>query len=581
MKTPRLVTASISLFGLLLTYSIWPLAQVPPDNSPHLPTISAPADSPTVQVPDPATEFPALSWVEGDRATWKIATTIRFLESSAADATTGETKLTAHMHAVVLDASLAEVTLAVALTVPEYSQEQSRVPAIEQLLGDTPAILSLKPDGTMKSVRFPVSIPDEDRQVLMLAYGWEFVVRPTETYETIESFAGDENASFQAAYRREPDGVLVKTRTTAPSNLDASSRQEMTSSRFTGKLGHLWLASLAGSEQTRVFIGDSMLVAPTVSVSLNEVESEPLPKSLQRLSSAASEQRILILNDVEPRKSVTAELKADSLRKKWAAIPLSQAIAPLRKVAGKPMAEVVGPMHDLRDWLSVHPELLDSVLTTTRGIDDAEISAMIIQAMTTGESDTANAALTSVMRDAAKYTAATVIQAAASAGQLGAKASESLITALGERYSESLENGHFELADASVLSLARIARNNPVVRESIDKTFVPDLAPGVDPEDSAMALMILENAQIARPEIISRASEFVKAGAQEAQTAAISYLSSLPAAPEIDRGLIAALKQPNPLVQTAARAALSREGRFRSALVQQALNSASNQPRKE
>src|SRR6185503_8477416 len=151
-----------------------------------------------------------------------------------------------------------------------------------------PAILTLSPAGNLLQVALPPQIATDDRNLLRLAYGWEFVARNAASYQEEELAAEGPGTIFRASYARSDDVHIRKTRLVQPASGShaGDGAQNVVASEFTGTVGNLWLREMSGWEDTVMYLNQDIFAATRISVSFRQETNAPaLPPALATLLS--------------------------------------------------------------------------------------------------------------------------------------------------------------------------------------------------------------------------------------------------------------------------------------------------------
>ncbi len=516
--------------------------------------------------------LPAMRWVTGESSSWAVSVMLSLSDSAAPPPNGAGTHLDGHLHMIVLNVGPDQIQVALALSEVRLYQEQKRIAKAEDLMNKTPAIVNYSPEGKILSIAYPRNLAPEDRQFLRLAYGWEWVVDKHNYYETTEVAPEPESPIFACKYQRPTSTSLVKSRF-LPANVGAT-QQTVLASNYHAQLGSLWLSEMTGTEQCCLYLNDKPYAYSHLQVSFT-TSVRPLPEALRKLVGHQDEiaSEFSVEADTAPPAliSISEMLRLETLRERWGSASVETMLLSLQNVSQGSMAEATGPLHDLEDWLKVHPEGGPAIVTALRSLTEPEITGLLVHALSQAGCETGRAALIDVLTHPDEFPTTTVIQAAVAAGELGSQADQRVVSALTRLMDSTASEGGYDLADTAILAGARLAKDNPSFAQTLMQGLAESLQPSAHPRDTVLALLAFGNARLEHSELTNRALELTNAATSDLRAAALDYLGSLPARPAYDEALTKALHDEDLNVSRQAREILQNQDRPRSQIVQTAL----------
>jgi hypothetical protein len=333
------------------------VAETPQPENPAAPPEASPATDSTNQ----SLTFIGYQWRPGERACWDLGVSVRFTQQPEKIAESPQTFVGGKLHLVVLNADSNRVSLAGNLAQASYSLEGRRIARVEQFLESTPVILNLSPAGNLLSLDCSPNIAAEDRQLLRLLYGWEFVARNAAHYQEEEIASADGALHFRSNYRRAGGDQIQKSRSPAPGQSEQSGQSlKVLASSFSATVGHVWVSEMFGWEDTLMYMDGSLFAMGRLAVSLKPITNvPPLPVVLNGL--VANPVSLSALTSTPNRsatsvESVSRAVQREATTERWRNVAYEGVSLPLQMVADRSMNEIMQPLRDLQDWLVAHPE---------------------------------------------------------------------------------------------------------------------------------------------------------------------------------------------------------------------------------
>lgn len=421
-----------------------------------------------------------------------------------------------------------KVLLAAAMSGSKVRRNGQSCPQLEQLLDETPALITVSGNGAIQSIAFPAEVPADDRRILRSIYGLEFQMRSgTEAWATVERSTKTGN-TFDCSYTIEKDGSVSKVRSASSSgNRPAAVLKE---SLFTARVGRCWLDSLHGREvstHSSKEIGD---IESQMSVSLHRVPSSARSETISDLMNHPPQPGEFTLEPsaAATRSSATEQMKLAILQEKHRAARYETSFGKLAAaIESGDKARSVDAMHELRDVLIAKPDFAKHVVENLKAGVSPELSAMLVHALETANTTESQSALASILKNSSDYSPDVLAQAIIAAGGLGTIKDPSIIEALDRIQSEFVGNqDEYPLGDAALFSLSRLAGHNPELRESLFAALKPMLA-GNDDASRCTALLALTNTGASNPELIGLAENLLASPEANTRAAALAYFEAL------------------------------------------------------
>jgi hypothetical protein len=479
--------------------------------------------------------FATYQWQPGEQACWKFDLTLRLSKEPEKIAEAGALMLGGKLQMVILSTDSNRVTAAASLANPYYVSEGARVPLVEGLLRSTPAVLTLTPAGNLVSVEFPRNIPEEDRNILRMAYGWEFVVRNAPAYQEDERIPTGASVPFRAAYRRPDANHIYKRRfaANASTNSEAAS-QKLVTSEFSGSVGRLWVQEMTGWEDAMIYVDGSPFAMSRIAISFKpETNAPALPPILTELVSNTSS-RSAFSSTADPAVKLTESVAQashhEALVNRWSNVPFDEVQQSVQMVADGTMQEIAKPLQDLKDWLEVHPQ--DGPASVLQSLQTIEtnnwnMSGLLVHGLAQADTATARQALMSVLQKSDSYLPTVAIQAAAAVGDLGAKADANVKQTLAQLMDSRISDDSYQLSETALFAYARLAKDDTASQGVLVQKISPWLEKDSSPEDTVKAISALANAAVNQPEVIARVNSLANSGDESVREAAKEYLESL------------------------------------------------------
>ncbi|MHC1764896.1 MAG: hypothetical protein AB9869_11435 [Verrucomicrobiia bacterium] len=490
-----------------------------PPSEPEAEAVTQTSAEPKQGASGPLPDCVSFIWKVGDHGTWLMQTSLRLAspeDPEAAQLTAVSCKLEMEVLTVAPD----EVRVLAVLQNPQCQTAGEAVPALAALLEETVCLLTLEPCGKLRTLAFPAAVAEDDRGFLKMVFGWPgfIVLRPQSRYVEQEA----ENEDLGAEYCREGQTV---TKSRFWRGAKAGNYQEILASRFCGRIGHLWLAALEGSEETEMVLNQSPFLRGTVWVTLNEIESSQGSPLLAQWRDQTS----LLTSTAHPgAHSVSAALRMEAMKERWTQVPLADMTSALKPGVG--MRNMVGPLKNLREWILVHD--LDGVTEVISLLNspemEADLAGILTHALATSEGEAARAGHVLILQNPDLFTEAAVIQALISAGQQEEAASPVLMEAMRE-----LLKTHDDPQGILVLNAAALARHDTEMAEVLVNRVLPDLADDTGTDRGVLALRALRQARIAVPEAVATAERWEVSPDTELRFAAVDYLYHVSETPDI------------------------------------------------
>lgn len=410
-------------------------------------------------------------------------------------------------HLKVLAVTPSTVAAGILLTQVTALRDGRPEPVIAQMAERTPCLLRLRPDGKILETRFAPDVPEEDREVLRLACGWEFCMRAEPAWSTEERGAGQEGG-FRADYQSRSDGTIFKSRAFVPM-AGAASGQRVLSSAFIGRPGNLWLDSLEGSESTELLVNGKPMAWSSVSVRFQRQDPQGDPPSAPvwsfPLSAETLDKEFTATPGTAVRESVNAHLELRILTARYGSMPVAEIIGLAAGAGDFSMQEKLPVLDAARDWLRVHgAEGAAKIQEALRAGTSQDTSGLLVHALgSAGHQE----ALAGLLESPELLSPAALLQTVVEAG--ATKSPEGrLIEALSRLTDLEVVAGQEEdlrINDATWYSLGSLAENSPALRQKLEHTLGRAL-----PETASVmrevALRTLANARAADPVILEFAA---------------------------------------------------------------------------
>lgn len=485
-----------------------------PRSLPPAPASPLPAE-PAVALAPPASPAPVdpvkpFRWVVGDHGAWSMQTSLR-LGAVEDEQSAQFTSVTGTLEMTVIAADAGEVQLLAMLHQPQCQSGGAAVPALDALCDRTACLLTLDPQGRLLRLAFPAAVAEEDRKFLKLVFGWpgQMVAQTRSQYVEPEEDAD----GISASYSRNGD-MITKTRFSNATNA-VPNYQAIISSRFTGRLGHLWLSTLDGSEDSEMVVNYQPFLRGTIWVKLHELPATELSAGLRSWLGQAP---ALTARSAANAVSVGAELRREALAERWGAVPLADMAAEFKPGAG--MEEHIGALKHMREWLLVHGvDGVNQVLAAVAANDlDTELAGLMTHALATSESDAARQGHLVILNNPASFPPSVLNQALVSAGQQD-QASPELVASV-----SSLLASHDDPESVTLLAAAALARQDPTLAQTLTVRVLPDLAEGTPADRVERSLMALGQAEIRDAAAQAAAERWEQSTDPDVRVAAVKYL---------------------------------------------------------
>lgn len=482
--------------------------------APSLPAVVEPVGTPVSLAPpaSPAPVDPMKSyrWVVGDHGVWALQTSLR-LGAVEDEQAAQLTSVSGTLELTVLAAASEEVRLLAMLHQPQCQSAGVAMPALDALCDRTACVITLDPQGRLLRLAFPAAVAEEDRKFLKLVFGWpgQMVAEPRSQYVEPEPDAD----GIAASYARRGD-TIVKTRFSNTTNA-VPNYQAIISSRFTGRLGHLWLSSLEGAEDSEMVVNQQPFIRGTIWVKLQEL---PAAAPSAALRTWLGQVPALTSRAAPGAASVGAELRREALAERWGAVPLADVAGEFKPGAG--MEEHVGALKHMREWLQVHGvegvnQLLAAVAAPELG---EELAGLMTHALATSDGEMAHQGHLVILNNPASFPESVLNQALVSAGQQEEPAPD-LIASV-----STLLDKHEDPNSVALLAAASLARQDPVLAETLKSRVLPDLAEGAPADRVERSLMALGQAEIRDPAVQAAAERWEQSTDPDVRVAAVKYL---------------------------------------------------------
>lgn len=530
-RLPRLSPASLCPIALGIAFGLAGCDRQNTAQQPHAPVPpSASSASSTTATPEPALRTKAFQWQQGAEANYDLETAMALEPAEGGEPETEAGLVVRGLyHVHVLSTSARAVVLAVAMSGAEVTRNGERSVVLEDLFQRTPALLHLERDGTITDVRFPRTVPNSDRDLLKLVYGWEFVCRANDSsWETLEDGG---SSRCRATYRVQADRSVLKTRSFEKDGTDTT--QVVKASHFEALPGACWVEYLRGEERCDCYLAERAIGESRVRIALTRrTTPTAIPDHLRELVKTGGDQLTAQADpSVDDRLSAASRMRAEELRTKYANVPFKAMFDRLRLTAGRPnLAEAVPILAGLREMMEVRPDVVGKIAATLQGEMSPQLSALLTHALESANDEAAQAALAHILSHPDAYPSTALAQAVVAAGGLeGRIKNQGVIEGLKELLSYSgPDQSEYSVNDSALYALARLARSNSELHRPLLEMLEPRLAPGNDPEDVRTALLALGSAQLKSPETLQAAATLA-GDPQDARTrsGALGYLGSL------------------------------------------------------
>lgn len=315
-----------------------------------------------------------------------------------------------------------------------------RMPALESLYR-TFFLAVLAPSGQPVAFHFPAGLSEEDGTSLaevvnavQVVAPVDRAVRPGDTWTVEESHGtGTYEARYEAAsldplvlYKEKTGYSRVASTASAPGADGLALSGRVRSSRFQAKVAAStsWLVEFSGAEEVAVASKQGLVTEATNRVALSLLAG-PLRADLEVWAAPTDVEALLVAfrraGRAAGRPSGWEEERRAQLRQKFAGQRAEDLVARIAAPAdaGVPYGELVGRVHDLRDYLTVFPEASDAVadFALAPGTSD-RAAGMALHALELAGHPAAQLALERVMGEAEND--ARAVQAIVAAGGLEA-----------------------------------------------------------------------------------------------------------------------------------------------------------------
>lgn len=478
-----------------------------------------------------ASHFNTIHWREGQTGSFDFEATIQ-LASSTNDLSYAEvTRLTGVWQYVVVDCTSNHVRLFASISEPHYQKGDSRIGPMEELLKSAPALMTLSTDGSLLDLCLPKAIPQDDRNVLGMAYGWQFIVRDLGDYTASEGILTRPKGIYQSTYHRGASNQIHWSRSipaSAPS--DSGTYQKVTGSDFTAVLGDSWLGTLEGTEDADVYLKEHLIVVSHSTLKLADRTGPGVSSQLKELAAdKAGWSRFTASPELDlAGESVTKRLRREALADRWGNVPYSNLLKELSAVSEGPLEQIGQPLHNFGEWITVHGETgPQSILDSLRRQDTApSLAGYLVLVLAKAKTATARRSLLEVIRNASVYSPEVQVQAMSSAAGWPDRDPE-LFEALRGNWDREVDASGFNIADVSLLTYASLTKSHPDARSALIEKISPWLRTDADEQKSLRALRALENGSLADAELAERARRLSETGSEGVKHEAQRYLASI------------------------------------------------------
>lgn len=503
----------ISLLSLTVAATVligWHFQATPQPHPAVTRPIEQPEPAPAQPASTPVAAFKPYRWVVGDHAAWTLQTSLRL--AGAEDPQAGQvTSVSGTLEMEVLAATPTEVRLLAMLHHPECQSGGVAMPTLAALCERTACQIILDPQGRLRNLAFSGAVAEEDRRFLKLVFGWPGSMVAESHSQYVEQ--KEEGEGLSATYTRRGD-TIVKSRFNAAVN-PGPTYQAILSSRFTGRLGHLWLSELEGSEDAEMVMNQQPFIRGTVWIKLHE--TEPAAPSVA-MAQWQGQLGGLTLQPDAGAHSVGADLRREALAERWGTVPLTEMAAAFKLGAG--MEENLGALKHLREWVVVHgSDGVNELLAAIANQDmDAELAGLMTHALATSEGDIAREGHVVILQNPASFPESVVNQALVSAGQQE-EPSPALVASV-----STLLKTQDDPQCVALLAAAALARQDQTMAKTLVSHVLPDLAEGTPAERVERSLIALRQAEVRDPAVVAAAERWESSTDPEVRVAVVRYL---------------------------------------------------------
>ncbi|HYF35584.1 MAG TPA: hypothetical protein VD994_09870, partial [Prosthecobacter sp.] len=335
------------------------------------------------------------TWAPGVTA-YKFSTSLhaKFTGDSGAgeEGVMADVSIAGVYHLRVLDVTADEVRIAAMLTNATVTNAEEPAPDAAALLQKI-CLLHLRPDGSLKELRFPRGTRGEDVTALRAVFGWQFAIAAGQARWSRDE--RDEDGGVATAdYQVQPEGGISKRRRLPPLP-DSGTGTRMQASAFIGVPSReVWLDKLAGSEQQQLINEGEEIAVTRMTVAFDRVHASPPAALMAQLDPA---------NFV-----VVAETGGNANAERLHQIPLSVMLNLLAQYSadGRSLEHFSGVGHQFQLWLQANPERAAEVVDALRQPMPDGASAFLCRAL----ADTAPLAAARLLDNAARFPADVVYQ---------------------------------------------------------------------------------------------------------------------------------------------------------------------------
>jgi len=504
------------LIAAVTTWLFWPVQLSSHrfvTNSARMNGQSSSSHSPPIP---PRTKFSTYVWTVGDSAAWSLQTSLRLSkpdEPSAAQLT----ELSGILRMQVLAVNGAEIKLLAAMENADYQTAGVPIPPLIALFETTPCLITLEPCGKLRSLAFPAGVAEQDRRILRLAFGWQVVVRPENSYSEQE----EEDIQVQAQYFRDKEAIM-KYRFTENAKA-GTNYQTILSSRFTNQIGHLWLQSMQGAEETEMVLNSVPFLHGSIGINLQATNCTPSEGLLEQWRDKS---QMLTLKAAPGAHSVTEDFRREALKEKWSSVPLGEMTSALNPAFD--VVANVGPLKNLREWIGVHDsEGVNEVLAILADPNTEQgVAQMLAHALATTDAELAHQGHMLILKNPDAFSEHVLNQALVSA-TLEDNPTPELIAAVTDLFKN--QNDPNNVALFSAAALARF--DDGLARELVQR-LSPDFAENSPADKIERGFMAMTQAGIRDEAIISWAEKQSLSEDASVRLAAIRYLHEVTENPE-------------------------------------------------
>lgn len=498
MKTYTIPAIAITVAALIWT--LFPATESPScEQSTIPPRLQTVASKPTEILPRQS-----YTWRVGDTASFSIKTGVCFGPDQT-DNNSG-IKIIAKMHLRVESAAEDTVVLAAKISEAIVEQEQALQPLMADVLLQNTGRIELGTDGSLKSILFPPDCPTEDRDLLRMCLGWEFVIKPSGSWQTRETIPNANNY-FMTSYKRKLSEIHKERSFILEEK--SISQQRVLSSKFVGQPGDLWLESLEGEETSQLIFEEQPMLRSTVWVKLQQLASEAIvhwemgphtntPSKLTR----------------EPHSKILERLQ---LAENYRHVALNTLSDQVRSLSGKSTAEKLPAMKVVTDWLKVHGiDGVKQLLEELKQHPDQDTSGMLLHALAEAGLE---GGMGLILENFQVLTPEALLQAIVAAGSGNAedmRLVNALRTLTFAEISPSPDGDDYRPNDAAWYALGRLASESPTLNAQLESALLPQLQnPETDAAMRVVALRTLANAESTNPLTFSLSQQSLETAGTE------------------------------------------------------------------